>query len=185
VIKGDTISMSQVTLRRTFSNISILAIAIIILAVATALIHLQLGVSMGSIAGHAGGAAGGHAGGPGGAGGARPGGAGGARPAGGGGSSIMSMLPVPLPVLFDLNFVGYIVLVVALYLPMLRRFQRIIRWLLIAFTAVTIIAWFAITGGHANAWAYADKPIELLLIVLLLIEEWQVVRQGKNAAVKG
>ncbi len=86
------------------------------------------------------------------------------------------LLPVPLPVLFYLNFLGYIVLVTALYLPALLRYQRIIRWTLIVYTAVTIIAWFLITNASPNLLAYIDKPIELALIILLLIEDRQASR---------
>ena len=53
----------------------------------------------------------------------------------------------------------------------MRRYQRIIRWLLIAYTATTILAWYLITGGSPNLLAYIDKPIEVALIVLLLIED--------------
>src|SRR6266487_2670604 len=98
---------------------------------------------------------------------------------GGGGPSILSFIPIPLSVLFFLNFIGYIVLVTALYLPVLRRYQRIVRWLLIVFAVVTIIAWFLVTGGSPNLLAYIDKPIEVALIVLLLIEDRQA-RLGRG-----
>lgn len=84
------------------------------------------------------------------------------------------LLPVPLPVLFFLNFVGYIVLVTALYLPPLRSYQRVIRWILIAYTAFTVIAWYLVTMAQPNLLAYIDKPIEVALIILLLIEDRQV-----------
>jgi len=45
---------------------------------------------------------------------------------------------------------------------------------LIVFTATTVIAWFVITHGRANVLAYADKPVELALIVLLFLEDRQV-----------
>jgi hypothetical protein len=156
--------MSQVTLRRTISHIGPLQIAIIILAVVTALVHLDRGlmtsVLASHLAGHFPGPRGGHFAG---------------HPAGPppGGSSILMLLPIPLPVLFYLNFIGYIVLVTALYLPLLRRYQRIIRSILIAYTAITIIAWFLITNASPNPLAYFDKPIEVALIILLLIEDRQ------------
>ena len=78
----------------------------------------------------------------------------------------------PFPLLFYLNFVGYIVLVAALYfVPALLRYQRAIRWTLIVYAAITIIAWFLLTGGRANVLAYIDKPVEIALIVLLLIDD--------------
>jgi hypothetical protein len=99
-----------------------------------------------------------------------PGGPGGGRPPGGGGPSIMSMLPVPLPVLFLLNFVGYIVLAIALYLPALQRYRQVTRWVLIVYTAITVILWFLFTGGRFDIIGYSDKIVEIALIVLLLID---------------
>ncbi len=162
--------MSQVSLRRTISHIGPLQIAIIVLAVITALVHLDRSITTGLLSG-------GHVGGP------PPGSHVGGPPRGGGprgGPSLLSALPIPLSVLFLLNFAAYIVLVVALYLPALRRFQRIIRWLLILLAVVTIIAWFLITGGSANILAYIDKPVEIALIVLLIIEDRQAVRLGRG-----
>lgn len=162
--------MSQVSLRRTISHIGPLQIAIIVLAVITALVHLDRSLTTGLLSGgHAGGPPpGSHAGGPPGGGGPR------------GGPSLLSALPIPLSVLFLLNFIAYIVLIVALYLPALRRFQRVIRWLLILLAVVTIIAWFLITGGSPNILAYIDKPVEIALIVLLIIEDRQAARLGRG-----
>lgn len=162
--------MSQVSLRRTISHIGPLQIVIIVLAVITALVHLDRSIMTGLLSG-------GHAGGP------PPGSHAGGPPRGGGprgGSSLLSALPIPLSVLFLLNFIAYIVLIVALYLPALRRFQRVIRWLLILLVVVTIIAWFLITGGSPNILAYIDKPVEIALIVLLIIEDRQAVRLGRG-----
>jgi hypothetical protein len=160
--------MSQVALRRTFSNLGPLQIAIILLAVATALVHLVRAIMMTFLAGPPGGFPAGHHG-------VRPPG----PPAGHLpiGASILMLLPVPLSVLFYLNFLGYIVLVTALYLPALLRYQRVIRWILIVYAAVTIIAWFLITNASPNLLAYIDKPIELALIILLLVEDQRSRRQ--------
>lgn len=72
--------------------------------------------------------------------------------------------------LFYLDALGYIVLTVALYLPALARFRRLIRWALIALTAATIIAYFALIGGNYDAMGIGDKIIEVVLIVLLVME---------------
>jgi hypothetical protein len=72
--------------------------------------------------------------------------------------------------LFYLDALGYIVLTVALYLPALARFRRLIRWALIALTAVTIIAYFALIQGHYDALGIGDKIVEVALIVLLVVE---------------
>jgi hypothetical protein len=75
--------------------------------------------------------------------------------------------PIPLP-MFILNGIGYLALVTALYLPQLRRYQSIIRWILIIYTAFTVIAWVFL--GARSAVGYIDKVIEIALIVLLFIE---------------
>ena len=181
--------MSQVTLRQTFSRFRPLQIAIIVLAVVTALVHLNKGLSMSLFAGHFNGPPSGHfpgAGRPGGFGGpggpGRAGGFGGSgRPAGApSGFSVMSLLPLPLSTLYYMNFAGYIVLVTALYLPFLQRYQQIIRWVLIAFTLLTLVAYFLIAGVTLNPLGYADKAVEVALIVLLLIEGWQMHRQARG-----
>ena len=76
-----------------------------------------------------------------------------------------------LAVLFLCNFGGYVVLTAALYLPMLRRFQRVTRALLIGYTALTVVAYFAIDQGHAlNPIGLSDKAVEVALISLLVID---------------
>src|SRR5262249_23192259 len=101
--------MSQAIWHRTISRIGPLQIAILILAVVTALVHLDRGIMMSSFAGPPPGPPSGHFAGP-----------------HGGDPSILMLLPLPLPVLFYLNFLGYIVLATALYLPLLPRYQRVI-----------------------------------------------------------
>jgi hypothetical protein len=149
--------MSQITLRRTALHVGLLQIAIIILVLATALIHLDKAAI--GFFGHAGGAAAG------------------SHPAGGGSPpSLKSLIFQNLTLLFFLNFIGYIVLGVALYLPFLKRFQRIIRWLLIVFAAITIIGYFALLHFTPNPVGYIDKAIEVVLVVLLLIEDFKFAR---------
>jgi hypothetical protein len=167
--------MSQVQSRRLFGRIGTLQIAIIILVAITALIHLQRGIGTG---------AGGFGGGPGGPPGGftRPPGGGFTRPPGGGsggapgGFAILQALPLPLSTLFLLNGIGYLVLVVALYLPALYRYQRVVRWLLIIFAAVTFVLYFVINGFHLNPISIVAKAAEIALIVLLFIEDRQSVR---------
>ena len=145
--------MSQTTLRRTALQVGLLQIAIIILVLATALIHLDKALAMGFFSGHLG-----------------------VIPAGippqpGGPSGLMLLTLQYLVLLFFLNFIGYIVLGAALYLPFLKGFQRIIRWILVVFAAITIIGYFATVGFGVNPLGYADKIIEVALIVLLIIED--------------
>jgi hypothetical protein len=72
--------------------------------------------------------------------------------------------------LFYLDGLGYIVLTVALYLPAFAWFRRLIRWALIALTAATIVAYFALIQGQYDAVGIGDKIAELVLIVLLVME---------------
>jgi hypothetical protein len=151
--------MAQATAQRLRGTIGALQIAIIVLVIITALIHLQRGIGMSF-----GGPPGGGQGGP------PPGGQGGPPPGAGGGFSIMQLMPFPMPVMFLLNGIGYLVLVTALYLPALRQYQPIVRWLLILFAAVTIIMYFAIAGLRPNPVGLLTKAVEVALIVLLFIE---------------
>ncbi len=72
--------------------------------------------------------------------------------------------------LFYLDGLGYIVLTAALYHPAFARFRRLTRWALIALTAATIIAYFALIQGHYDALGILDKIAEVVLIVLLVME---------------
>jgi hypothetical protein len=74
--------------------------------------------------------------------------------------------------LFYANFAGYVALAAALYhpRPVLRRLRRVTRWALIGFTAVTVLAYFALAQGHVDAFGLSDKAIEGLLIALLVVE---------------
>ena len=130
--------MMKQTISKRFHRIGLLQIAIILLAVITALIHLDLGVRF-----------------------------------------LMISEGGPLPIMWILNFVGYIVLVTALYLPPLQGIQSITRWVLIAYTALTIILWYLIGISHANLEAYVDKLVEVVLIILLLVDAfWPRLRSA-------
>lgn len=100
----------------------LLQIAIILLTVATAVIHLALGISFGDT-------------------------------------------------LFILNGIGFLGLLAMLYLPQLRAYQNYTRWALIAFAAVTILAWVVITGFDLTSTVGVfTKLIEIALIVCLFLE---------------
>lgn len=79
-------------------------------------------------------------------------------------------LTVGLPP-FILNGLGYLALVAALYAPIPRLvpYKNIIRWVLIGFTALTILLWVAI--GERTLIGYLDKLIEVALISLLVLEQ--------------
>lgn len=78
--------------------------------------------------------------------------------------------------IFIVNGVGYAALLAALYaLPSSRmRFRGIVRWVLLGYTAITVLLWAL--GGPRIPIAYADKAIELLLIALLLLD----AREGRR-----
>ena len=77
---------------------------------------------------------------------------------------------------FTLNALGYLALVIALYLPLpvLLPYKNQIRWVLIAYTAITVILW--VFMGARTLIAYLDKIIELVLIVLLWMESQKVTK---------
>lgn len=70
---------------------------------------------------------------------------------------------------FILNAIGYVVLLV-LYLRSSNR--STIRWIFIAYAALTIILYFVLNGGNAlsNTIGLITKLIELLLIIMLFLD---------------
>lgn len=73
---------------------------------------------------------------------------------------------------FFLNFVGYIVLLVALYLPQMNIEKRWIRYALMAYAMLTIVCWLVL----ARPYDSNDVPIKLVeisLICLLVVEDRQ------------
>lgn len=175
----------SLTHSRRFSDaIGPLQVAIIILVLITAGIHLQHGISM--IAGGSGshpstGPGRGFPGGvPGGPGNRPPGAPSGGFRGGAPGFSILQWIPLPLSTLFILNGISYLVLITALYLPPLARFQRLIRWLLIIFAAVTFVLYFLVNGFHLDTISLIDKLVEIVLIILLLVADRQSVHAKRS-----
>ena len=78
----------------------------------------------------------------------------------------------PFNPLFLLNGIGYLVLIVALYfIPQLAGHRALIRWLLLAYTAVTFVLYFVF--NWPAIWGPAgliDKAVELILIILLWLD---------------
>ena len=74
--------------------------------------------------------------------------------------------------LFMANAAGYAILAIAMVIPgPVGRWRWLIRLALIGFTAATIGGWVAF--GPRFGLAYLDKAIEVALIGVLLIEQWQ------------
>lgn len=75
--------------------------------------------------------------------------------------------------LFLMNAIGYTALAIAMVLPgPIGRLRWLVRYALIGFTTVTVVAWLAF--GARFDLAYLDKGIEVALIGLVLIESWVI-----------
>jgi hypothetical protein len=70
---------------------------------------------------------------------------------------------------FYLNAAGYAVLLAAFLLPRLRGYRRWIRWLFMAYTALTVVLWVFL-GQPYTTIGYVDKAVELVLIALLWLD---------------
>ena len=72
--------------------------------------------------------------------------------------------------LFVLNGFGYLGLLAALILPIPRisEYRNLVRWVLVGYTALTILFWILV--GARNSIGYADKVMELVLVVLLIVD---------------
>jgi hypothetical protein len=131
------------TLPRKQTRFGVLQIAICVLALATAAVHIYLGVITHIMVA------------------TQP-----EATAAAGGAAALGFFAA----LFYLDGVGYIVLTAALYHPALARFRRLTRWAMIALTAATIVAYFALIQGHYDALGIGDKIVEVVLIILLVVE---------------
>jgi hypothetical protein len=83
---------------------------------------------------------------------------------------VVAFIYPPVMVLFILNALGYLALLAGYFLPQFARYHNVIRWLLIAFTAVTIIGYFAVNGFKMDPLGLITKAIEVALIVLLWLD---------------
>lgn len=81
---------------------------------------------------------------------------------------VLNVMMGKLDLLFTLNGIGFIVLLSAYFLPQFASLRKLVRWALIAFTAVTIIAW--VFFGARELLGYVTKLIEAALIVALLLD---------------
>ncbi len=74
--------------------------------------------------------------------------------------------------LFVLNGLGYLALLAALYfLPQFAGMRSLVRWALMAFAAVTIVAYFVVNPDALRSPpGLIDKAIEIALIVLLYLD---------------
>jgi hypothetical protein len=87
----------------------------------------------------------------------------------------------PDPV-FILNGIGYLTLLAALYLPVSRLVphRRVVRWALVGYATLTILAWVAI--GERTLLGYSTTAGEVALIALLLIEGRRMRSQSEDGS---
>ena len=84
---------------------------------------------------------------------------------------LLNLMMGELDPLFTLNGIGFLVLITAYFLPQLSKYRNIVRWVLIAYTAITIIAWLFL--GARETLGYVTALIEVGLIVALLLDARQ------------
>jgi cellulose synthase/poly-beta-1,6-N-acetylglucosamine synthase-like glycosyltransferase len=84
--------------------------------------------------------------------------------------------PGGVDTVFVLNGLGYLGLTALLLLPLraLDPYRNLVRWVLIGYTLVTVLAWLFV--GARSPVAYLDKAVELLLIACLWLD-WQQSRR--------
>jgi hypothetical protein len=87
----------------------------------------------------------------------------------------------PDPV-FILNGIGYLALLAALYLPIPRlvSYRRVVRWTLIGYATLTVLAWVVI--GERTLLGYSTTAGEVALVILLLIEGRRTHLRSESSA---
>jgi hypothetical protein len=90
---------------------------------------------------------------------------------------LLRLFPDPV---FVLNGLGYLTLLAALYLPISRlvSHRRLVRWTLIGYATLTILAWIAI--GERTLLGYSTTAGEVALVVLLLMEGRRMRLRGES-----
>jgi hypothetical protein len=85
----------------------------------------------------------------------------------------------PDPV-FILNGIGYLALLAALYLPVARLVPHrgAVRWTLIGYATLMILAWVAI--GERTMLGYSTTAGEVALVLLLLVEGRRTTPHQRN-----
>ena len=93
-------------------------------------------------------------------------------------------LPIPLNVLFLLNFIGEVVLVLLFWFGprWLGRRRWLINVIMIIYAAVTFIAWVMFGQPNPMGLGYLSKGMEIALIIALLVDIWMMRRQPKAAS---
>ena len=79
-------------------------------------------------------------------------------------------------IIFILNGLGYLALWTAVYVPIaaLADYRQLARWVLVAYTIVTIVLFFVFNAGSGyGAFGLITKAIEVVLVVLLFLDSRQ------------
>jgi hypothetical protein len=92
-------------------------------------------------------------------------------------------LPVPLNVLFLLNFIGEVVLVLLFWFGprWLGRKRWLIDVIMIIYAAATFVAWVMFGRPNPMGLGYLSKGIEIGLIIALLVDIWAIRRQSSSS----
>ena len=75
--------------------------------------------------------------------------------------------------LFILNGLGYLALLAALYLPLFKRWNRLIRWVFGLYVLLTIVLYFVFHpegSWQQDGLGMATKLIEVILLLLLIYD---------------
>ncbi len=75
-----------------------------------------------------------------------------------------------IDILFTLNGLGYFALLYAYLNDFPSGKKDLVRYAFIAYTAITILAWFIINGDFSETLSLITKADELLLIVFLWMD---------------
>lgn len=80
-------------------------------------------------------------------------------------------------IMFTLNGLGYLALLAAYFLPIpfLQQRHNLVWWLLVGYTALTIVLWIIMgektfVAGTSSATGYYAKAAELLLLAFLFAD---------------
>ena len=89
-------------------------------------------------------------------------------------------LPVPLNVLFLLNFIGEVVLVLLFWFGprWLGRRRWLVNVIMIIYAATTFAAWVMFGRPNPMGLGFLSKGIEIALIIALLVDIWTIRRQA-------
>jgi hypothetical protein len=92
-------------------------------------------------------------------------------------------LPIPLNVLFLLNFIGAVVLVLLFWFGprWLGRKHWWVDVIMIVYAAATFVAWVMFGQPNPMGLGYLSKGLEIALIIALLVDIWMIRKQSSSS----